>query len=64
MGLKMNEKEVEKRIGRDKMPLFLNWMRGQTVGLKDGEADYYDDDVNRFIRYKCNPDNEPLAEFD
>ena len=44
---------------------FNEWMRGQTVGLnEDGTTNLYDYDVERFIRYKCNPKNEPTAEFD
>lgn len=45
--------------------VFEHWMRGQTVGVAiDGSTEYYDCDVERFIRYKCNPDNEPINEFD
>ncbi len=44
---------------------FSEWMYGQTMGLnEDGSSEYYDEDVNRFIRYKCDPTNEPLAEYD
>lgn len=44
---------------------FWEWMRGQTLGVTaDDEVDVYDEDVERFIRYKCDPKNEPLAEFD
>ena len=45
--------------------VFMEWMSGQTVGLNDdGSTDFYDYDVNRFIRYKCDPKNEPWYEFD
>lgn len=45
--------------------VFSNWMGGQTVGMyPDGELDYYEYDIDRFIRYKCNPDNEPIEEWD
>lgn len=30
--------------------VFATWMEGQTMGVKDGEIDYYDWDVERFIR--------------
>lgn len=44
---------------------FWNWMRGQTIGLNDdGTTDVYEGDVARFIRYKCDPKNEPLVEID
>src|SRR5438132_7237500 len=36
---------------------FLQWMGGQTVGMNpDGSTDYYEDDVERFIRNGCSPD--------
>ena len=45
--------------------IFQKWMRGQTVSMyEDGETDIYEWDVERFIRYKCNPDNEPFEEWD
>jgi len=35
------------------------------MGLnKDGSTDVYEYDVDRFIRYKCNPKNEPMSEVD
>jgi hypothetical protein len=43
---------------------FLKWMNGQTVGGTPENPDYYDYDVARFIRYKCNPANEPMEDFD
>lgn len=44
---------------------FCEWMTGQTLGMdKDGETDFYDDDVNRFIFYKCDAKNEPMVHFD
>jgi len=44
---------------------FLKWMMGQTVGIyPNGETDFYDYDVNRFIRYKGNSENESIGEFD
>lgn len=63
----MTTKEAEKRIteaGGD-IKVFWDWMAGQTIGLnEDGTTDVYDYDVDRFIRYKCNPKNEPLSEVD
>jgi hypothetical protein len=36
--------------------VFTKWMSGQTVGLnKDGTTNIYDKDVERFIRYECDP---------
>lgn len=44
---------------------FWKWMRGQTMGLNDdGTTNVYECDVDRFIRYDCNPKNEPLVEVD
>lgn len=47
----MRIKEVEKLIGKKNLPLFFEFMKGQTVGMdiKTGEIDYYDNDVHRFI---------------
>lgn len=45
--------------------IFCDWMMGQTLGMdEEGETDFYDNDVERFIRYKCNLANEPLVDFD
>ena len=45
--------------------VFWTWMKNQTIGLnEDGSTNVYDTDVERFIRYKCNPKNEPLIEMD
>jgi len=53
-----------KEAGGD-IEVFWEWMRGQTMGLnKDGSTDVYEYDVDRFIRYKCNPKNEPMSEVD
>ena len=63
----MTKQEAHKRIlfAGGKPEDFDNWMCGQTVGLNDdGSFDYYKYDVERFIRYKCNPNNEPLSEVD
>ena len=62
----MLEKEARKAIKEagGSWKVFCKWMSGQTMGMIDGEIHYYDCDVDRFIRYKCNPDNEPLVDFD
>lgn len=44
----MNEKQVKKYLAQD-YPEFLEWMRGQTVGInEDGSIEFYDYDVKRF----------------
>lgn len=59
--------EAEKEIidaGGD-LSVFWDWMQGQTMSLySNGDTDVYEEDVERFIRYRCNPKNEPMAEFD
>lgn len=62
----MNPKDTKKRIEDQggKWSVFQKWMYGQTVGMKNGEVDYYNYDIERFIRYGCNPDNEPVEDFD
>jgi len=47
--MKMNKLEVIKAIGIDNWSKFEEWMNGQTVGMEDGELDYYKWDVERFI---------------
>ena len=45
--------------------VFWQWMSGQTLGhAATGQTNVYEDDVDRFIRYGCNPNNEPLVEVD
>ncbi|MDD5353491.1 MAG: hypothetical protein PHS93_10045 [Candidatus Omnitrophica bacterium] len=63
----MNKEQAKQKIEEagGSWDVFRRWMGGQTVGMnEDGTINYYDYDVNRFIEYKCNPDNEPLEEFD
>lgn len=58
--------EAEQKIieaGGD-VKVFHKWMCGQTCPFIDGKPGYYDHDVERFIRYKCDPKNEPTYEFD
>lgn len=48
----MNTEEVKELLKQEDLPfeVFLDWMAGQTVGFKDGVTDFYDDDVQRFVR--------------
>jgi hypothetical protein len=48
----MNIEEVVKRIGNQNIKDFFLFMRGQTVGIINNEEDYYESDVNTFIRIK------------
>lgn len=65
MTTKEAQSKIKKAGGTQAWYLFLDWMKGQTVGMnEDGTTDWYDYDVNRFIRYKCNPKNEPLVDVD
>lgn len=63
----MTTKEAMQKIkdAGGSVNVFWEWMRGQTCGLNEnGEVDIYDYDVDRFIRYKCDPKNEPSVDFD
>ena len=63
----MREVEAKKKIENagGSWEVFNDWMYGQTVGIyPDGEVDIYEYDVNRFIRYRCNPKNEPVEDWD
>jgi hypothetical protein len=45
----MKEQEVKKIIGYNNWNIFLEWMRGQTMGIyEDGSTNYYDCDVYAF----------------
>lgn len=63
----MNQQQAEQKIieaGGD-IEVFHKWMCGQTCPvLEDGSFGYYEYDVDRFIRYKFHPKNEPTYEFD
>lgn len=63
----MTKQQAEQKIieaGGD-VKVFWEFMNGQTMGLnEDGTTDVFDCDVDRFIRYKCDPKNEPLSDFD
>jgi len=63
----MTTKQAKQKIKKagGSWDVFMNWMIGQTYGINpDGSTNFYDWDVNRFIRYDCNPKNEPFAEWD
>lgn len=63
MRIEEAKKKVEEAGGS--WDTFNDWMRGQTAGINDdGTIDLYDYDVNRFIRYKCDPKNEPMGAWD
>ncbi|MDG6938522.1 MAG: hypothetical protein JRN42_08325, partial [Nitrososphaerota archaeon] len=63
----MTEAEAREKVegAGGSWEVFCHWMRGQTMGLnEDGSVDIYDYDVSRFIRYRCDPANEPAVEWD
>ena len=63
----MTTQEVEAKLAERNIPWddFQHWMRGQTVGMnEDGSTNWYEYDVNRFIRYRVNGTKESSAEFD
>lgn len=63
MTIEQAETKIKESGGN--VDVFWHWLRGQTVALNDdGSTDVYEYDVDRFIRYKCNPDNEPVDEMD
>jgi len=43
---------------------FCDWIIGQTAPIINGKLGYYKYDVDRFIRYKCDPKNESYIEWD
>lgn len=49
-GGSMKKSEVLKRIGEDRWNEFQKFMTGQTIGWTNGEADYYEQDVENFMR--------------
>jgi hypothetical protein len=63
MTIEQAENKIKQAGGS--VEVFWDWMRGQTMGInEDGSTNVYDYDVDRFIRYKCNPKNEPVWEID
>jgi hypothetical protein len=46
----MNKAEVIKRIGKKRWKEFCEFMVGQTGGIVNGEFDYYECDVENFLR--------------
>ncbi len=45
----MNEQQVIKKIGKKNWNKFCEFMTGQTILWKNGEADYFECDVDNFI---------------
>lgn len=63
----MTEQQAKNKIEQagGSWKTFQNWISGQTCPvLDDGSFGYFEYDVDRFIRYKCDPKNEPLSEVD
>lgn len=55
----MNELQVKKLLEENKLTWrkFKEWMYGQTYAMIDGEPDYYEWDVERFVRnQRCRCD--------
>lgn len=49
----MKKEEIIKIIGKEHWNDFLKFMKGQTIGINDdGSADYYKEDVYKFIRHE------------
>lgn len=46
----MNIDEVITKIGQERVQEFMEFMEGQTVGIKNGMIDYYEQDVESFLR--------------
>lgn len=46
----MRKAEVIKKIGQERWKEFCDFMTGQTVSWSDGETDFYERDVNNFLR--------------
>jgi len=54
-GFRMDKKQVIEKIGKKRGNVFEKFMIGQTVGLNpDGSTDYYDCDVENFLRKPKN----------
>jgi len=46
----MTKQQVIEKIGNTEWSAFCEFMTGQTVGVyPDGTADFYEDDVQRFV---------------
>ena len=61
---KQRAQEVIKQAGGS-WGVFCDWMSSQTVGMdENGEIEYYEYDVYRFVKYKCDPENEPATDYD
>lgn len=48
----MKEIEVKELLNENNLKWddFIDWMIGQTHGIVDGEPDYYEWDVKKFVR--------------
>lgn len=57
--------QAEAAIRDAAIKTFWKFMEGQTLSMdENGWTVVPDRDVDRFIRYKCDPKNEPLIEVD
>ena len=52
----MNRKQVIALIGEERWEDFQRFMKGQTVGFDKGIIDYYDEDVEIYV--KCVEDEQ------
>lgn len=46
----MNKEDVINKIGKGNWSNFCKFMAGQTVGFQNGVIDFYEHDVDKFIR--------------
>lgn len=56
------EQIVTEQLGPDKMHLFQDWMRGQTVGFCDARR--YDHDAGEYVESGCGPHGSVVYEPD
>ena len=50
--IRMKNSEVVKLIGKENIEDFYKFMKGQTIGFKNGQVDFYECDVKKFMRIK------------
>lgn len=65
--LSMTTQEVERKLADKNIPWerFQTWMNGQTVsGYPDGSTNWYEYDVDRFIRHTLKDTKENSVEWD
>lgn len=63
----MTTEQVEQKLKENNLSWddFQNWMQGQTVGAnEDGSTNWYDWDVERFIKHRLRNTKENSAEWD